>query len=164
MNFYTIGRIYTPFKAIKGIPIQSSASLDVEGTIEIFPQYTDGLMDLNGFSHIILIYYFHKINGTKLRVFPYLDKKLRGIFATRAPVRPNPIGISITRLISIDKNIIHVKGIDILNNTPLLDIKPYVPEFDDVNLRKEKIRIGWLSDNIYKLDSTKDDSRFEIND
>jgi len=161
MNFYAIGRIYTPFKTIKGIPVQSSASLDVKGTVEIFPKYVDGLKDLNGFSHIILIYYFHKIIGTKLHVFPYMDEESHGIFATRAPVRPNPIGISITQLISIEKNNLNIKGIDVLDGTPLLDIKPYVPEFDDVGLRKENIKIGWLTDKIHRLDSTKDDGRFE---
>ena len=129
MKICEIGRIYTPFKKIKGI--------------------------------LILLYYFHQIKKKKLQVFPYMDENLHGIFATRAPVRPNPIGISITRLISIDENILFIKGIDVLNNTPLLDIKPYVPKFDDVSFRNEEIKIGWLKDKIYKLNSTKDDSRFE---
>ena len=148
MKICEIGRIYTPFKKIKGIPIQSSVILDVEGTVEIFPEYSEGLKDLNGFSHIILLYYFHQIKKKKLQVFPYMDENLHGIFATRAPVRPNPIGISITRLISIDENILFIKGIDVLNNTPLLDIKPYVPEFD----MREMVRIGWLEKRVRKFE------------
>jgi tRNA-Thr(GGU) m(6)t(6)A37 methyltransferase TsaA len=110
------------------------------GSVEIFREYQEGLKDIQGFSHIILIYYFHKSRGYRLKVTPYLDKKQRGLFATRYPMRPNQIGLSIVRLLKRKGNILFVRGIDVLDNTPLLDIKPFVPDF----IPKGKIKIGWL--------------------
>jgi len=151
-----IGIIRTPFKKPLGTPIQPSAGKGIEGIVELFPEYTEGLKDLEGFSHIILIYHFHLVKRTLLKVTPYMDDELRGIFATRAPPRPNPIGISITRLVKIQGNKIYVKDIDIVDGTPLLDIKPYVPEFDV----KENVKIGWLRKRVERLKNTKDNGRF----
>ena len=151
-----IGFIHSPFREPKDIPIQSSAARDIEGTVEVYEEYMEGLKDLDGFSHIILIYYFHLSKRYSLKVKPFMDDNLRGVFSTRAPSRPNNIGLSIVRLIKIEGNILYIKDVDVVDGTPLLDIKPYVPEFDV----REDVRIGWLRDNIYKLSESKDDGRF----
>jgi len=151
-----IGVIHSPFREPKDIPIQSSAARDIEGTVEVYEEYMEGLKDLDGFSHIILIYYFHLSKRYSLKVKPFMDDNLRGVFSTRAPSRPNNIGLSIVRLIKIEGNILYIKDVDVVDGTPLLDIKPYVPEFDV----REDVRIGWLRDNIYKLSESKDDGRF----
>ncbi len=151
-----IGVIHSPFREPKDIPIQSSAARDIEGTVEVYEEYIEGLKDLDGFSHIILIYYFHLSKRYSLKVKPFMDDNLRGVFSTRAPSRPNNIGLSIVRLIKIEGNILYIKDVDVVDGTPLLDIKPYVPEFDV----REDVRIGWLRDNIYKLSESKDDGRF----
>ncbi len=153
MNIYykPIGVIYSPFKEPSGTPIQSVVSRDIKGTIEIFPEYAEGLKDIEGFSHIILIYHFHLSKEFYLMVKPFLDDKLHGVFATRAPSRPNPIGISIVRLIKIEASILHIRDIDIVNNTPLLDIKPYVLEFDCREVKKT----GWLERIVNNLHMVK---------
>ena len=151
-----IGIIYSPFKEPKGTPIQPHAARDIEGTIEVFPEYEKGLKDLNQFSHIILIYHFHLSKTYSLEVVPFMDDRPHGLFATRAPARPNPIGISIVRLTKIEGNKLYVKDIDIVNGTPLLDIKPFVPEFDSAGVVKR----GWLKKNLKKLKDSKDDERF----
>ena len=141
LTYTIIGYIRTPFKEKTGVPIQSSIS-NARGTVKILPQYSEGLSDLGDFSHIYLIYHFHKAKEYKLKVKPFLDDEERGIFATRAPLRPNPIGISIVRLISIDiqENKIELQGVDMLDQTPVLDIKPYIPRFDNF-----EARTGWIS-------------------
>ena len=156
IKYKPIGFIHTPFKEPKGVPIQPVAGKDIEGKVEILPDYVEGLKDLEGFSHIILIYHLHLSKKASLLVKPYMDEKLRGVFATRAPSRPNPIGLSIVRLVKIKGNMIYIKDVDIVDGTPLLDIKPYVPEFD----LREVNKIGWLEKNIYKLPSSRDDGRF----
>ena len=151
-----IGIIHSPFKEAKGTPIQPGAAKAIEGTIEVYPEYRKALLDLEGFSHIIILFHCHLVNGYRLQVIPYMDNMERGIFATRAPIRPNPIGLSIVNLIKIHNGKLSVRGIDIIDGTPLLDIKPYVPEFD----RREVIKIGWLENKINKLSETTDDNRF----
>ncbi|RJS84562.1 tRNA (N6-threonylcarbamoyladenosine(37)-N6)-methyltransferase TrmO [Candidatus Bathyarchaeota archaeon] len=151
-----IGVIHSPFKEPVGTPIQPPAATGIEGTVEVYPEYVDGLKDLEGFSHIILIYHFHKAKGARLRVSPYMDADEHGIFATRAPSRPNPIGISTVRLRKIEGNILYISDVDIVDGTPLLDIKPYVPEFD----ARKSVRIGWLEKRVSKLKETRDDGRF----
>lgn len=152
-----IGIIHTPFKDTQGVPIQPTASKGIEGSIIIQTEYVEGLKDLDGFSHIILLYYFHHSHGYSLTVKPFLDDKLHGVFATRAPKRPNPIGISMVRLLSIGGNILSIKDVDIVDGTPLLDIKPYVPEFDSIQTAK----IGWLADKIKQAHHHKADDRFK---
>ena len=151
-----IGVVHSPFKEPKGTPIQPSIIKGIKGEVEIFPEYIEGLQDINGFSHIILIYHFHLSKKSSLKTKPFMDDKIHGIFAIRGPSRPNPIGISTVRLIKVDSNILHVENLDIIDETPLLDIKPYVPEFD----KAEVTKIGWLQGNIDKLSKTKDDGRF----
>lgn len=159
MNFKPIGIIHSPFKEAQGTPIQPTAAKGIEGTVEVFTEFSDGLADLDGFSHIILICHFHLAQNPKLKVIPYMDDQERGVFATRAPSRPNPIGISVVRLNRIENNILHIQDVDIVDGTPLLDIKPYVPEFDS----KEDIKIGWLEKRVHKLSTSKDDGRFRKN-
>jgi len=156
IHYNPIGIIHSPFKEPKGTPIQPTASLDTEAEIEIFSEFTEGLEDLENFSHIFLIYHFHLSKKSPLKVKPFMDDVTHGIFAIRGPSRPNSIGLSIVRLCKIEKNILHIKDIDIIDGTPLLDIKPYVPEFDYRKTTKD----GWLKQNVYKLDKTKDDERF----
>ncbi len=140
IEYHAIGLVHSPFKTIKGTPIQPSRAKNARGTVELFSEYAAGLSDLDGFSHIILVYHLHKAPPPRLMVTPFLDTQPRGLFATRAPSRPNPIGLSVVTLLGIDDNILAVDGLDILDQTPLLDIKPYVGEFD----RREELRLGWL--------------------
>ena len=156
INYKPIGIIHSSFKEPQGTPIQPSAGRDIEGTVEVYPEYVNGLNDLEGFSHIILIYHFHLSKKYSLEVKPFMDTKLHGVFATRAPARPNPIGISIVRLDRVEKNKLYIRDVDIVDGTPLLDIKPYVSEFD----KSEMVKKGWLDKNINKLPETKDDGRF----
>ena len=150
-----IGSIESPFNNRKNTPIQPCYS-DKFGTVEIFDDYAAGLQDLEGFSHVILIYYFDRSDDTQLRVKPYLDESSKGIFATRHQNRPNKIGLSIVQIVKIENNKILVKGIDVLNNTPLVDIKPFVPFFDCQDLKN--LSVGWLKD---KLIPTKDEKTDE---
>jgi len=151
-----IGVIHSPFKKSGGTPIQSAGARGIDGTVEVFPEYAEGLQDVEGFSHIFLIYHFHLSGKISLKARPFMDDKTHGIFAIRGPSRPNPIGISIVRLVNIEKNILHVEDLDIIDGTPLLDIKPYVPEFDI----REVEKTGWLEKNVHKLPTSRDDGRF----
>lgn len=151
-----IGIIHTPFKQPKGTPIQPKRSGGAEGTIEVYPEFEAGLADLDGFSHITIIYYLHLSKGFELSVVPYLDTHKRGLFATRAPRRPNPLGISTVRLEKVDGCILHIKDVDMIDGTPLLDIKPYVPVFDETT----EYRLGWLTEAARNAKDTVADERF----
>ncbi len=151
-----IGIIHSPFAEPKGTLIQPFAAKGIEGVVEVFPEYKKGLKDIEGFSHIILIYHFHLSKPYSLEVIPFMDSKPHGLFSTRAPARPNPIGLSVVRLKKVEENKLYVKDIDIINGTPLLDIKPFVEEFDQVEIMKK----GWLEKNIGKLSQSRDDERF----
>jgi tRNA-Thr(GGU) m(6)t(6)A37 methyltransferase TsaA len=152
----SIGIIQTPFKDIDGMPIQPSGAKDVKGEVVLAPQYEEGLRDLDGFSHIILLYRFHLSKGYRLTVKPFLDTVERGLFSTRAPRRPNPLGLSIVRLDRIEGRILHVLDVDVVDGTPLLDIKPYVPAFDV----RSDARAGWLEQRQENSTSLKSDQRF----
>ena len=156
IKYKPIGVIHSPFREPKGTPIQPSAAKGISGTVEIFREYAEGLKDVEGFSYIILIYHFHLSRKQSLTVKPFMDNEERGVFAMRGPSRPKPIGISIVRLVRVEDNIIHIQDVDIVDGTPLLDIKPYVPEFDI----REVEKTGWLEKNVHKLPSSKDDGRF----
>lgn len=156
IRYQPIGVIHSPFKEPGGTPIQPKAAAGARGRVEIFHEYAEGLEDLEGFSHIMLIYHFHLSGGYLLKVRPYLDDAPRGLFSTRAPARPNPIGISVVGLDGIDGLNLLVRDIDIVDGTPLLDIKPYVPEFDAPGAK----RIGWLEKKLHRLASAKGDGRF----
>jgi tRNA-Thr(GGU) m(6)t(6)A37 methyltransferase TsaA len=133
-----IGIIHSPFTEKEKTPIQASRS-QATGFVEVYPEFADGLKDIEALSHIYLLYAFHQSSGYELHAKPFLDNQEHGIFATRYPYRPNPIGLSIVKLVSHENNILTVEGIDTLDGTPLLDIKPYVPDFD---LRTD-VRTGW---------------------
>lgn len=153
-----IGVIHTPFKQLEGMPIQPAGAAGVKGVVEVFAEFQAGLNDVDGFSHLILIYQFHCSQGFELEVIPYMDTKPRGLFATRAPKRPNPIGLSTVRLDRIDENgMLHIQNVDMLDGTPLLDIKPYVPEFDSL----AEIRAGWLEEARKSVAIRKSDDRFQ---
>lgn len=156
IKYKPIGIIRSPFKEPKGTPIQPTAAKGINGAVDVFAEYTEGLDDLEGFSHIILVYHFHLSKKTSLKVEPFMDNQTRGVFSTRAPSRPNPIGISVVHLVRVEGNVLHIRDVDILDGTPLLDIKPYVPEFD----AREAGKIGWLEENVHKLSMSKDDERF----
>jgi tRNA (adenine37-N6)-methyltransferase len=151
-----IGVIHSPFKVPLDVPIQSAAAKNVTGSVELLPEYMDGLTDVEGFSHLILIYHFHLAKEYSLRGKPFLDDRLHGLFSTRTPSRPNPIGISVVHLTRVEKNLLQIQDVDILDGTPLLDIKPYVPEFD----KRKTERIGWLKKKVSKMHSKRDDGRF----
>ena len=157
IRFKPVGVIYSPFKEPAGTPIQPTGARGVAGTVEIQPEYAGGLRDLDGFSHIILIYHFHLSHGYRLEVKPFLDDSLRGVFATRAPRRPNAIGLSVVRLVRVDGCTLHIEDVDIVDGTPLLDIKPYVPKFDIA----EGERIGWLAARLERAAAMQADDRFE---
>jgi tRNA-Thr(GGU) m(6)t(6)A37 methyltransferase TsaA len=156
IEFKPIGVILTPFKEVDNMPIQTTGAAGIGGTVEVFPEYADGLKDLEGFSHILLLYHFHGTEEAKLTVTPFLDSEPRGVFATRAPTRPNPIGLSVVRLIRVEGATLHVENVDILDGTPLLDIKPYVPDFD----HHPADRTGWLERTKSKVREKRSDRRF----
>jgi len=151
-----IGVIHSPHDSIEDMPIQPKGASGIEGYVLLNDKYVDGLQDLEGFSHIYLVYSFHKATRTELLVTPFLDKQTRGIFATRSPLRPNHIGISIVKMLNIEGNKIVIEGIDILDGTPLLDIKPYIDKFDAV----EGSVSGWLQASEKEVSKKRSDNRF----
>ena len=156
IKYRPIGIIHSPFKTPKGSPIQPTAAKGIEGKIEILPEFSEGLQDLAGFSHIIVIYHCHLSKKFSLAVKPFLDDKEHGVFATRAPSRPNPLGISVVRLTRIESSNLYIQNVDVVDGTPLLDIKPYVPAFDVHPADK----IGWIEDKTVKVKDAVDDGRF----
>jgi len=135
-----IGIICTPYKDPKKAPIQGKFKKKIRGRIKLFPNYRPGLKDIEGFSHLILIYYFHKAKKEKVLAQPFLEDEIHGIFAIRSPMRPNHIGISIVKLEKVKNNTIIFSEVDMLDNTPLLDIKPYVSYYDS----RKNVKNGWL--------------------
>jgi tRNA-Thr(GGU) m(6)t(6)A37 methyltransferase TsaA len=157
ITYSPIGIIRSPYKKSEGTPIQTTGAKGVAGTVEILPECAEGLKDLDGFSHIILIYHFHLSKGYSLTVKPFLDDTPRGVFATRAPKRPNAIGLSVVKLVKSEGATLYIEDVDVVDSTPLLDIKPYVPEFD----AKEAKRTGWLAGKAEKATQTDADERFK---
>lgn len=156
MELRPIGIVHSPFKSREGMPIQPPGAAGVKGSAEIAPEFAAGLQDLDGFSHVILLYQFHRSEGYELTVVPFMDTQERGLFSTRAPRRPNPIGLSVVALERIDGCTLYLEGVDILDGTPLLDIKPYVPAFDGPEVQ----RIGWLEGNAQGSGRKRSDDRF----
>lgn len=156
IEYRPIGIIHSPFTDIEDMPIQPTGAFGIRGTVEVFPEFAEGLKDLEGFSHIILLYHFHRVQEAKLVVTPFMDSQPHGVFATRAPKRPNPIGLSIVKLLSMEQNTLHIENVDVLDGTPLLDIKPYVPEFDQPRVD----RVGWLEQVKGEVQSKKSNGRF----
>lgn len=159
MNFdiKPIGYLETPFEAVAHMPIQPSVIASSRGKAVLYDEFAAGLKDLDGFSHIILLFLLHKIEGYQLEVVPFMDDVPHGVFATRSPKRPNRIGMSIVTLEHIEGNVIHFQGVDMLNGSPLLDIKPYYSYFDD----RQNVRNGWLEGKVLTAERLKSDNRFE---
>jgi tRNA-Thr(GGU) m(6)t(6)A37 methyltransferase TsaA len=157
ISYQPIGFIRSPFSSIENVPIQPPAAEGVRGTVTVFAEFAAGLKDLEGFSYILLLYHFHLVAGSRLTVVPFLDSAPRGVFSTRAPARPNPIGLSIVRLLVVEGNVLQVENVDIVDGTPLLDIKPYVPAFDHWATE----RIGWLATAREDVRGKKSDDRFK---
>jgi tRNA-Thr(GGU) m(6)t(6)A37 methyltransferase TsaA len=152
-----IGIIHTDYHSKDGTPIQPGvAGRESKGFVELFEEYQEGLDSLEQFSHVILLYHFHRSSGYDLRIVPFLDDEKRGVFATRAPRRPNPIGLSVVYLERIVGNILHIAEVDILDGTPLLDLKPYVPRFD----HRSEVRVGWLTRRLREKKRFTADGRF----
>ena len=156
IQYEPIGVIHTPFNSPEGMPLQPAGASGIRGEVEVFPEYRAGLKDLGGFSHVILLYHFHRSKQFRLEVVPFLDSETRGLFATRAPNRPNPIGLSVVRLLGIEGGILRIENVDILDGTPLLDIKPYVPVFDE----QTSVRTGWLEGAGRTASKMRSDGRF----
>ena len=151
-----IGIIHSPHESIENMPIQPKGATEVAGHVIVDEKYIDGLQDLDGFSHIYLLYSFHKATRIEMHVTPFMDRQTRGVFATRSPLRPNHIGISIVNLIRVEGNKVFVEGIDILDGTPLLDIKPYIEKFDVV---QDSVS-GWLQASDEEIRRKRSDERF----
>jgi tRNA-Thr(GGU) m(6)t(6)A37 methyltransferase TsaA len=158
ITYRSIGIIHSPFTERKGMPIQPPGARGIRGEVMVDPEFQEGLKDLDGFSHIYLLYHFHCNQGHKLTVMPFMDTVSRGLFATRAPCRPNAIGISVVKLVEIKGNVLTVEDIDVLDGTPLLDIKPFVPCFD---VSSEEYCSGWIKNENNKVTTKKSDSRFK---
>jgi len=156
ITFDPVGVIHTPFNDIKGMPIQPTGAAGICGTIDIFEPFVPGLKDLDGFSHVILLYHLHKVESFSLIVTPFLDSKEHGVFATRAPKRPNAIGFSVVKLNGVDGGTLQIENVDMLNESPLIDIKPYLPEFDQFPAD----RLGWYEAVKGKVKDHRSDGRF----
>ncbi len=151
-----IGTIRSPWATPTGAPIQPAAAAGVLGVLEIDPRFAEGLRDLDGFSHVIVLWHMHLALGSELTVTPFLDTVRHGIFATRSPRRPNPIGMSVYRLLGIETTHVAVSGVDAVDGTPILDVKPFVPAFDAPHAE----RIGWLENRLGDIATARADDRF----
>ena len=156
VTYRPIGVIHTPFTDVDGMPIQPIAAAGIRGTIDLDPGFAAGLLDLDGFSHLILLYHLHKVRAPRLTVTPFLDDRPHGIFATRSPARPNPVGLSTVRHVRVVGSTIEIEDVDMLDGTPLLDIKPYIPAFDD----RPGARVGWFTGRLDRLPEVRADGRF----
>jgi len=153
-----IGKIKTPWLTLDNMPIQPTGAKNVKGVIELFPEYYAGLKDIEGFSHITIIYQLHLVTEPQLEVIPFMDTKTKGVFATRSPKRPNKLGISTVKIEKVEGNKIHILDVDMINDSPLLDIKPFFEDFDNrFNTKK-----GWLANkNDLNKEHFKSDLRFK---
>ena len=156
VTFRPIGIIRTPFTDTDGMPIQAVGATGVGGSIELDPAYAEGLADLDGFSHLTLLFHLHRMTSARLTVTPFMDDRPHGLFATRSPARPNPIGLSTVRLVGIEGTTLRIEDVDMLDGTPLLDIKPYVPQLDD----RPNARIGWYLGRVDHVAELRSDNRY----
>jgi len=156
VTYRPIGVIHTPFTDVDGMPIQPIAAAGIRGTIDLDPGFAAGLLGLDGFSHLILLYHLHQVRAPRLTVTPFLDDRPHGIFATRSPARPNPVGLSTVRLVRVLGPTIEIEDVDMLDGTPLLDIKPYIPAFDD----RPGARVGWFTGRLDRLPEVRAGGRF----
>lgn len=156
--FQPIGKIKSPFNELKNMPVQPKGAKNIQGTVKIDKAYRAGLSDLDGFSHIYLIYHLHEVIETKLKLIPFMDDFERGVFSTRSPARPNRIGMSVVELVSVDVDAgeLIIDGVDVLDGTPLFDIKPYIEHFD----RVFESRSGWMTKSANEVAARRSDDRF----
>lgn len=157
LTYRPIGLIRSPWLDPAGAPIQPSGARGAAGRAEIAPEYAAGLQDLAGFSHLILLYHCHRAGPARLTVTPFLDDASHGVFATRAPARPNPIGLSVVRLVGVEGAVLRLMDVDVLDATPLIDLKPYVPAFDQP---EDPVRVGWLGQRAPAAATVQGDDRF----
>jgi tRNA-Thr(GGU) m(6)t(6)A37 methyltransferase TsaA len=157
VTYRPIGTIRTPFTDIDGMPIQAAGAVGIRGRIELDAAYQAGLLDLDGFSHLILLYHLHEMRDARLTVTPFLDDMRHAIFATRSPARPNPIGLPTVRLLEVRGWTIEIADVDMLDGTPLLDMKPYVPALDD----RPGASVGWYAGRLDRLADARSDRRFD---
>jgi len=150
-----LGVIRSPFRSVVGMPIQTVGAPHERASLQVFEEFAQGLRDIEGFEYLILLTHLHEVEKEKLQVVPFMDDTPRGVFATRAPARPNRIGLSIVRLLSVDGTTLHFEGNDMLDGTPVIDIKPYVPQLDV----RETARIGWFEKRVQKVAQTRSDDR-----
>jgi tRNA-Thr(GGU) m(6)t(6)A37 methyltransferase TsaA len=155
ITYTAIGVIRSPFTTLAGMPIQTVAATDVAATVELDPRYAAGLRDIDGFSYLLLITHLHLMQGFALEVTPFMDTQPHGVFATRSPRRPNPIGLSIVRLVRREGATLHIEEVDLVDGTPVLDIKPYVPQLDD----RAAEHTGWFAENVHKVYQVRADDR-----
>ena len=159
INLKQIGTIHSPFCNLENMPVQPKGARDVIATIEIKEEFKEGLKDLDGFNFVYLIYYFHKVKKHQLLVLPFNEKTntKRGVFSTRTPMHPNSLGLSVVELLEVKKNIVTIRGVDILDGTPLIDIKPYIENFDKI----DKVpKSGWMKASLEEVSRKKSDDRF----
>ncbi|RMX04227.1 tRNA (N6-threonylcarbamoyladenosine(37)-N6)-methyltransferase TrmO [Corticibacter populi] len=152
-----IGFIRSPFTDTAGMPIQTAGAPGERGTLAVLPEFVPGLRDIEGFEYLLLVTHLHRVAQERLEVTPFLDDQSHGVFATRAPARPNRIGLSIVRLEALEGPLLHFSGNDMLDGTPVLDIKPYVPQFD---VRATE-RIGWFAKRVHAVGTTRSDHRMD---
>jgi tRNA (adenine37-N6)-methyltransferase len=156
ITYTPIGVVHSPFTALAGMPLQTLAAQGIRGSIELAPAFHQGVKDLEALSHLIVLAHLHRMTGYALEVTPYLDDQPHGIFATRTPRRPNPLGLSVVRLIGIEEGTLLIEDVDLLDGTPVLDIKPYVPAFD----ARQAERIGWFAGRLERVHTMRADERF----
>jgi tRNA-Thr(GGU) m(6)t(6)A37 methyltransferase TsaA len=156
ITYRPIGYFHTPHKETTGMPIQPSGAKGIKGTIKVLPEFREGIRDIEGFSHLIILYHLHEIRGQDLTVIPFLDKNPHGIFATRSPKRPNPLGLSVMSLCGVSEEGIILNNVDVLDGTPVIDIKPYVPDFDVWPAD----RVGWFEGKSCNATTRRSDDRF----
>jgi tRNA-Thr(GGU) m(6)t(6)A37 methyltransferase TsaA len=157
ITYLPIGVVRSPYAALDGMPLQTVASAEVEATVELHPRVRDALRDLDGFSHVWLLAHLHRVDGWAPEVTPFLDDdRPRGVLATRSPRHPNPIGLSLVELVAVEPGALRIHGIDLVDGTPVLDVKPYVPLFD----ARDDVRAGWFAAAAERVRTVRSDGRY----
>jgi tRNA (adenine37-N6)-methyltransferase len=157
VTYVPIGVLRSPYTALDGMPLQTVAATEVEATVDLDARVHGALRDLDGFSHLWLIAHLHRVDGWTPEVTPFLDDdRPRGVLATRSPRHPNPVGLSLVELLAVEPGALRIRGIDLLDGTPVLDVKPYVPLFD----ARVDVRTGWFADAAERVRSVRSDARY----